>query len=327
MVDNHVLCNLHAEMVRIRVFEETMHTIYLEGKEPVFDIAAGTVPGEMHLAAGQEPVAVGVCLHLRSTDAVTGPHRAHHIALAKGVDMKKMTAEIFGKESGLCHGKGGHMHLFDTAVSFGCSGIIAQGMPTAVGHALAFKKQGKDDVAVAFFGEGAANQGGFHESLNLAALWNLGVIFVCEDNAWGMSVPKKLSTAISDNSERASAYGIPGVLISDNDPVGVYEVAEEAVSRARTGGGPTLLEVKTDRLFGHYEGDPQAYRAAEELEEIQQRDALRRFEGDLLKAGVLGKEAAAAVWEGARVEVDAAVEFARSSPYPEPEAALLHVFA
>jgi TPP-dependent pyruvate/acetoin dehydrogenase alpha subunit len=152
------------------------------------------------------------------------------------------------------------MHLFDPATNFGCSGIIAEGMPTAVGHALAFKKQGKDDIAVSFFGEGAANQGAFHESLNLAALWHLGVVFVCEDNAWAISVPKDKATAIANNSDRAAAYGIPGVLVADNDPVAIYEAAGEAVSRARRGGGPSLIEVKTDRLFGHFEGDAQAYR-------------------------------------------------------------------
>jgi pyruvate dehydrogenase E1 component alpha subunit len=314
-------------MIRIRVFEEAMQTVYLEGKTPVFDIGAGTVPGEMHLAAGQEPVAVGVCLQLRPTDAVTGPHRSHHIALAKGVDMKKMTAEIFGKETGLCHGKGGHMHLFDTAVSFGCSGIIAQGLPTAVGHALAFRKQGRDDVAVAFFGEGAANQGAFHESLNLAALWKLGVIFVCEDNAWGMSVPKDASTAIPDNSDRAAAYGMPGVLVPDNDPAGVYEAAQEAVARARAGEGPTLIEVRTDRLFGHYEGDPQSYRPADEFEGVKQRDVVKRFERNLIDSGVIEQTAVDETWARARLEVEQAVEFARSSAYPNPQDALLHVFA
>lgn len=318
---------MHRQMVRIRIFEETIQKVYFEGKSPAFDIAAGPVPGEMHLAAGQEPVAAGVCIHLRPSDAVTATHRPHHIALAHGMDMKKLAAEIFGKETGLGHGKGGHMHLFDPITHFGCSGIIGEGMPTAVGHALAFKKLGKDDIAVSFFGEGAANQGSFHESLNLAALWDLGVVFVCEDNAWAISVPKATATAIANNSDRAGAYGIPGVLIPDNDPDAIFEAAGVAVARARAKKGPTLIEVKTDRLLGHFEGDPQLYRTKEEMETLQKRDALKHYEQLLIKAGTLTTESAAQVWKAGRAEVDAAIDFARKSPYPEPDAALLHVFA
>ncbi len=321
------LREMHYQLVRIRLFEETIQKVYFEGKTPAFDIAAGTVPGEMHLAAGQEPVAVGVAAHLRPSDAVTATHRSHHIALAHGMDIRKLAAEIFGKETGLGHGKGGHMHLFDPATNFGCSGIIAEGMPTAVGHALAFKKQGKDDIAVSFFGEGAANQGAFHESLNLAALWGLGVVFVCEDNAWAISVPKDKATAIANNSDRAAAYGMPGVLVADNDVVAIYEAAGEAVSRARRGGGPSLIEVKTDRLFGHFEGDAQAYRSKEEMALLQERDGVRAFERRLIDTGGMTAQDAQGAWDRARAEVDDAIEFARSSPYPEPSAALQHVFA
>jgi len=266
---------MHRQMVRIRIFEETIQKVYMEGKTPAFDIAAGPIPGEMHLAAGQEPVAAGVCIHLRPSDAVTATHRPHHVALAHGMDMKKLAAEIFGKDTGLGHGKGGHMHLFDPVTHFGCSGIIGEGIPTAVGHALAFKKLGRGDIAVSFFGEGAANQGSFHESLNLAALWDLGVVFVCEDNAWAISVAKATATAIANNSDRAAAYGIPGVLIPDNDPEAIFEAAGEAVARARAKKGPTLIEIKTDRLLGHFEGDPQLYRTKEEMEALQKRDALK----------------------------------------------------
>jgi TPP-dependent pyruvate/acetoin dehydrogenase alpha subunit len=327
MVSKKEELEMHRQMVRIRIFEETIQKIYMEGKTPAFDIAAGPVPGEMHLAAGQEPVAAGVCIHLRPSDAVTATHRPHHVALAHGMDMKKLAAEIFGKETGLGHGKGGHMHLFDPATHFGCSGIIGEGIPTAVGHALAFKKQKRDDIAVSFFGEGAANQGAFHESLNLAALWHLGVVFVCEDNTWAISVPKGTATAIANNSDRAAAYGIPGVLIPDNDPTAIYEVAGEAVARARAGKGPTLIEIKTDRLLGHFEGDPQLYRTKEEMDTLHQRDALKHFEQQLIEAGTLTADSAKQVWKAAQAEVDAAIEFARQSPYPEPESALLHVFA
>ncbi len=327
MPSNETLRGMHQQMVRIRLFEETIQKVYFEGKTPAFDIAAGPVPGEMHLAAGQEPVAAGVCAHLRSTDAVTATHRPHHVALAHGMDMKKLASEIFGKETGLGHGKGGHMHLFDPATNFGCSGIIAEGMPTAVGHALAFKKQGRDAVAVSFFGEGAANQGAFHESLNLAALWSLPVVFVCEDNAWAISVPKGKATAIASNSDRAAAYGIPGVLVPDNDPIAIYETAGDAVARARRGGGPSLIEVRTDRLFGHFEGDPQVYRTPEEMALLKERDAMRAFERRLIDTGAITAAEAQTVWDRARAEVDEAIEFARTSPYPEPAAALQHVFA
>jgi TPP-dependent pyruvate/acetoin dehydrogenase alpha subunit len=321
------LRELHRQMVRARVFEETMQQVYQEGKTPAFDIAAGPVPGEMHLAAGQEPVAAGVCAHLRPTDAVTATHRPHHIALAHGMDMGKLAAEIFGKDTGLGHGKGGHMHLFDAATNFGCSGIIAEGIPTAVGAALAFKKQERDDVAVAFFGEGAANQGAFHESLNLAALWTLPVVFVCEDNAWAISVPRDRSTAVPDNSVRAAAYGMPGSLVTDNDVVAVYETAGVAVDRARRGLGPSLIEVRTDRLFGHFEGDPQLYRTQEEFDRLRERDAVRRFERQLRDDGVAVSDELEAVWAVARGEVEAAIDYARTSPYPSPASALDDVFA
>ena len=327
MPTNDVLRELHRQMVRARVFEETVQKVYMEGKTPAFDIAAGPVPGEMHLAAGQEPVAAGVCAHLRPSDAVTATHRPHHIALAHGMDMRRLAAEIFGRETGLGRGKGGHMHLFDAATNFGCSGIIAEGMPTAVGAALAFKKQGGDSVAVSFFGDGAANQGAFHESLNLAALWELPVVFVCEDNAWAISVPKEKSTAIANNSDRAAAYGVPGVLVVDNDVVGVYEAAGEAVARARRGAGPSLIEVKTDRLLGHFEGDAQVYRTQEEFDLLHARDAIRRFEESLVANEVATADALLQVWAAARAEVDEAIEFARSSPYPDPASALEHVFA
>lgn len=219
------------------------------------------------------------------------------------------------------------MHLFSTEPNFGCSGIIAEGMPVAVGAALAFKKLGKDNVAISFFGEGAANQGAFHESLNLAALWNLPVVFVCEDNAFAISVPKEASTAIADNSDRASAYGMPGVLVADNDPVAVYEVVREAVARARAGDGPSLIEVKTDRLWGHFEGDADAYRSDEFKATMNERDPVTTFGDRLIDEGVLTAEDRDAITEKMHAEVDEAIEFARQSPEPAPEDALLHVFA
>lgn len=326
-VTKEVRREMYRQMVRIRKFEETLQKVYLEGKTPVFNIAAGTIPGELHLSAGQEPVAVGICACLRKTDAVGGGHRQHHLALAHGVDMKKMAAEIFGKEAGLNHGRGGHMHLFDKETNFSSFPIIAAGMPMAVGFALARKKQGRDEIAVAVVGEGATNQGAFHESINLAALWKMGVVFVVEDNAWAVSVPKKASTPVANNSQRAAAYGIPGIQVAENDPVAVHEATAVAVARARRGDGPTLIEVRTDRLMGHFEGDPQLYRPKEDSEAARARDPIGIFGNKLLTEGVVTEAEILAMAAAAQDEVNAAVQYARDCGYPTGESALQHVFA
>jgi len=324
---------MYEMMVRIRDYEETMAKVYLEGKLPphiqkglAFDIGGGPIPGEMHLAAGQEPVAVGVCVHLREEDTVCGTHRPHHFAIAKGVPMPEMTAEIYGKVTGLGRGKGGHMHLFDAKHRFSCSGIIGASLPPACGAALAAKLRGTQSVAVAFFGEGATNQGAFHESLNLAALWKLPVVFVCEDNKWAISVPKSASTAIPSNADRAAAYGMPGVLVEHNDAVDVCIAAGEAVERARRGGGPTLIEVKTDRYLGHFQGDPEVYRPKGEVAELRKHDPIPKLLAQLRELQVLDDAGDAALVARVKDEVAAAYAFARSSPYPAPEEALQHVF-
>src|SRR6056297_2417720 len=201
---------MYEKMVTARYYEERLEEEYMADKKPALDISKGLIPGELHLAAGQEAAAAGVCAHLRDDDTVTGPHRPHHIAIAKGVDLKRMTAEIFGRESGLSGGKGGHMHLFDPDVKFACSGIIAEGCPPAVGAALAAKKRGTDDVAVAFLGEGAIDQGGFFESLNLAAVHDLPVVFVVEDNDWAISMPKERVTDVESGAQRADGFDMPG---------------------------------------------------------------------------------------------------------------------
>ncbi|MFQ5524476.1 MAG: thiamine pyrophosphate-dependent dehydrogenase E1 component subunit alpha [Acidimicrobiia bacterium] len=321
------LVDMYETLVKIRRFEERIREFYLADKLPAFDIAAGLIPGEMHLAAGQEPVAVGMRPHLKDGDAITATHRPHHLAIAQGVDMKKMAGEIFGRDTGLGRGKGGHMHLYSVEPSFGCSGIIGEGMPVAVGAALAFRHRGTDNVALSFFGDGAANQGAFHESLNLAALWRLPVVFVCEDNAYAISVPKTASTAIADNSDRAAAYGIPGVLVAENDPVAVYEVMGEAIGRARRGEGPSLIEVKTDRLWGHFEGDADAYRSDEFKAAMAERDPLHTYAKRLTEEGILNESDIAAIQQAMYDEVEEALQLALDSPYPEPEAALEHVFA
>lgn len=326
-IPNDHLVDMYETMVKIRRFEERIRELYFADKLPAFDIAAGLIPGEMHLAAGQEPVAVGMRPHLKAGDAITATHRPHHLAIAQGVNLNKMAAEIFGRETGLGRGKGGHMHLYSVEPNFGCSGIIGEGIPVAVGAAMAFRHRKTDNVALSFFGEGAANQGAFHESLNLAALWKLPVVFVCEDNAYAISVPKSASTAIPDNSDRASAYGIPGVLVATNDPVAVYEAMGEAIARARRGDGPSLIEIKTDRLWGHFEGDADAYRTDEFKETMNERDPMTVFGKRLVEEAILNESDLASIHEAMSAEVEAALEFAMNSPYPAPESALEDVFA
>ncbi len=308
----------------IRTYEEAILREYHADKSPGFDIGAGLVPGEMHLSAGQEPVAAGIGAHLSADDALTATHRPHHVAIAHGIDLDAMTAEIFGRETGLGRGRGGHMHLFDPATHFSCSGIIAEGLPPALGQAFAFQRAGSDRVAVAVTGEGAANQGAFHESLNLAALWKLPVVFVVEDNDWGISVPRSASTSVASNAERAAAYGMPGVRVEDNSVEGVWHAVGEAVARARRGEGPTLIEVHTLRLWGHFEGDAQGYRS--DIEGVPGRDPIPTYHEALLADGVLTEAEAAEIAAEASARVEAAIGFAKASPAPDPADALSYVF-
>ena len=253
----------------------------MEGKTPGFDIGAGQIPGELHLAAGQEAAAVGVCHHLRDYDTVTAPHRLHHIAIAKGVDLNRMTAEIFGRETGLCSGKGGHMHIFDMDVGFAASEIMTEGCPPAVGAALTAKKRNEDNVAVAYIGEGALDQGAFLESLNFASVHDLPVVFVVEDNDWAISMPKDRITAPRDGSKRADGFDMTGDRVDHDDVVAVYEAAGEAVGRARDGNGPTLLEVQVHRRMCHFMGDPQTYRSKGDQTAHRKRDSIERLAEDL----------------------------------------------
>jgi len=275
---------------------------------------------------GEEAVATGVCAHLRPDDFVAGTHRSHGHYIAKGGDLNKLMAELFGKKTGLCQGKGGHMHLFDANLHFGCGGIIGAGIPHAVGAALAFKMQGKDSVAVSFFGDGAANIGAFHEALNLAAIWKLPAVFIVEDNLYAISVPKSKSTAVKSNAERAAAYGFPGVLVDGMDVMAVYEAAGEAIARARRGEGPSLIECLCYRYRGHFEGDPQVYKPEGEEEEWRKKDPIPRFRAQLIEQGVLTEEEARKIDEEIAAAVAQAEKFARESPWPEPEEALQHVF-
>ncbi|HEV7909223.1 MAG TPA: thiamine pyrophosphate-dependent dehydrogenase E1 component subunit alpha [Pseudonocardiaceae bacterium] len=324
-MDQQARLDLYRTMVLIRTFEEAILREYHADKKPVFDIGAGLIPGEMHLAAGQEPAAAGVCAHLSTGDAVTATHRPHHFAIAHGVDLRKMAAEIFGRVDGLGKGRGGHMHLFDPDTHFSCSGIIAEGYPPALGQAFALQRKGTDRIAVAVTGEGAANQGAFHESLNLASLWKLPVVFVVEDNDWGISVPRSASTCVTSNALRAGGYDMPGERVEENSVEAVFEAAQRAVERARNGDGPSLIEVHTLRLWGHFEGDAQGYRA--DLEGVPGRDPIPTYEQTLRAAGVLDDASVRSIRDDASGRVEDAITFAKNSPEPAAESALDFVFA
>lgn len=325
---------MYHRMLLIREYEDTLAMVYFEGKLPpkiqkglAFDIGAGSIPGEMHLSAGQEAAAAGVCVHLEQSDSVWGTHRAHHFAIAKGVSLNLMTAEIFGKVDGLCRGKGGHMHLYDAEHNFVCNGIVGAGIPHAVGAALAAQMKGTGAVAIAEFGDGAANQGSFHESLNLASLWKLPVVFICQDNNYGISVSKQASTSVPSNADRAAGYGMPGIQIAENDAVTMFAAAGEAIARARRGEGPTLIEMQVDRYYGHFQGDPESYRPKGEVRGLKQRDPITRLERQLVEQGVIDDAGVIAAREQAKQQVEEAIAFARASSYPEVVEAFQHVFA
>lgn len=317
---------MYQKMVTSRQYEDAIQAAYFEGKLPNFNMANGPIPGEMHLSSGQEPCAVGVCAHLTNDDYVSATHRAHHIAIAKGVDLDRMTAEIFGRATGLSGGRGGHMHLFDTAVNFMSSGIVGEGIAPAVGAALSFQMRGLPHVSVAFIGEGAANQGAFHEALNLAGLWKVPFVCIIEDNSYGISVDKKHSTAVPRNDVRAAGYNMPGIYVENNDPLAIYSAAGEAIDRARNGGGPSLIEIETFRLTGHFTGDPETYRPEGEKESITLRDSLPAMRARMINDGVASTADLECAEQAASETVASAIAFARSAPEPEPAEALNMVF-
>ena len=317
---------MYADMVTARHYEERLQEEYLEGKQPAFDISAGPIPGELHLAAGQEAAAAGICQHLQDDDTVTAPHRPHHVAIAKGVDLKRMTAEIFGRETGLSKGKGGHMHLFDPEVNFAGSGIIAEGCPPAAGAGLAAKKRNTDAVGVAYLGEGAISQGAFLESLNFAAVNDLPVVFVIEDNDWAISMPKNRVTDVEDGSKRADGFEMPSIRVDHDDAIAIYDAAREAVGRARDRNGPTLIEVQVHRRMGHFMGDAEGYRPGEDQDAAQQRDSIERLEEDLRAHGVDG-ETIENLRDEAYERVEEAIEWAKDQPKPNPEDAYENMFA
>ncbi|MEA2229982.1 MAG: acetoin:2,6-dichlorophenolindophenol oxidoreductase subunit alpha [Solirubrobacteraceae bacterium] len=308
---------LHEQMVRIRRFEERVAELF----------AAGELPGFVHLSIGQESVAVGVIDLLRESDYITATHRGHGHIIAKGARFHPMIAELMGRATGYCRGKGGSMHIFDVGLGvLGANGILGAGQPIAVGAAFSARLQGRDDVAVTFFGEGASAQGAVHEAMNLAAVWRAPVVFVAEVNGFAELTPYEVHVPIPSLAARGAAYGIPATVVDGLDVLAVRDAAEGCIARAREGGGPSLLEVRTLRWHGHYEGDPQRYREPAELARRADVDPIAHLVLALREAGVPDDRIAGAA-ERADADLDVAVATARADPLPAPEDALDHVYA
>jgi TPP-dependent pyruvate/acetoin dehydrogenase alpha subunit len=311
------LLDLHAVMALIRAFETQVAALYRDGE----------IPGFVHTSLGQEAVAAGVCGALRRDDYLTTTHRGHGHVLAKGADVDGMMAELFGRATGLSRGKGGSMHVADPSVGIlGANAIVGAGIPLATGAALSSKLLGQGRVAVAFFGEGAVNQGAFHEAVNLAAIWDLPVLFLCENNRYSEFTDSSTMARVADVTERAAAYGIRALAVDGNDAHAVHTAAVEAVAACRAGEGPVLLEAATYRWHGHYEGDGQPYKPEEEAERWRARDPLVLAEAELVAGGVATEEQLAEVRRSAQERVAQAVETARAADAPDDQEAYHHVF-
>ena len=295
-----------------------MHLIrqFEEGAEQAY--TRGLVHGTMHLSIGQEASATGVCAVLEPGDYITSTHRGHGHCIAKGAEPKYMFAEFFGKDTGYCRGRGGSMHIADVASgNLGANGIVGGGLPIAVGAALALQQEARPNVVVCFFGDGANNEGAFHESLNMAAIWKLPVVFVCENNQYGMSTSTERSTAVKRISQRAVAYDMPGVTVDGNEFAAVAQAAADAVDRARSGQGPSLLECLTYRHRGHSKSDRNRYRTKEEIESWIARDPIGRFEQTLLDLSLIDDAQIEALVASVAQEIDSAIQYAKDSPAPE----------
>ena len=307
----------------------SMQTIRRFEERASDDYQAGAIYGVVHCYIGEEAVAVGVCAALNSDDQIISTHRGHGHCLAKGADLNRMMAELYGRQTGYCKGKGGSMHIADFSIGMlGANGIVAGGIPIVTGAGLAAQLEGKGRVAVSFFGDGASNAGPFHESINIAATWKLPMLYVCENNLYSAGTIAADTLALNDVAARAAGYGIPGVVVDGNDVMAVYEAAEAAVNRARAGQGPSLIECKTYRWRGHTERPGQEDpRPKEEIEEWRQRDPINRFATNLMDHGILNEEA----WQKMDAEILAAIEdavkFSEESPFPEPDAAVEDIFA
>ena len=317
-ISNEQMKDMYVKMRRIRDFESTAAKLFAEGK----------IPGFVHLYLGEEAIAPAVCECLRDDDFITSTHRGHGHIIAKGGDLNLMMAELFGRETGYCKGKGGSMHIADRDKGIlGANGIVGAGHCIACGAGLSAKLRGTDQVCVCFFGDGSTNQGTFHESLNMASIWKLPIIFVCENNHYGISMSQDRHQAIKDVADRGAAYNIPGISVDGNDPMAVYEAAEEAVARARAGKGPTLLECKTYRQHGHFEGDPAIYKPKEEQAAWMEKDPMPRFAKFLVENGVMTQEEVDAVDKQVEKEIEDAIAFADAQPLPAVETAVVDVYS
>jgi len=300
------LVDFYTKMQRIRRVEETLVDVFSKGE----------IPGFIHVCIGQEAAPAAVCSHLTDSDYMATTHRGHGHALAKGIDLKLFMAELYGKKNGVCRGRSGSMHVADRKLGIlGANGIVGGGIPLALGAAFASRYNRTDQVTVCFFGDGAVDEGTFHESLNLASLLNLPIVFVCENNGWSQFTPQSVHTPVQDVARRASAYGIPGIDVS-NDFMKIYAEAGKAIKRARSGEGPSLLEVKCKRWQGHFVGDQQKYRSENDIKAALKNDCVMSFREMLLKTKVLTKHALEKIDADIQSEIDAAINFARESDLP-----------
>lgn len=315
--DKAKLLSMYSRLLMARRLEEEVHLLFLNGE----------LPGTVHLYTGQEACAVGVCSALREDDYITSTHRPHGHAVAKGVPTKAIMAELFARTTGCCRGYGGSMHMGDMAVGMvPAIAIVGGGIPVAAGVGLAIKRLGTDKVVACFFGDGASNEGAFHEGINMAAIWDLPVIFICENNLYGASTHVSRVMKVKNVADRASAYGIPGKVVNGMDVLTVYDEVEKAVKRARAGKGPTLIECKTYRYVGHSRTDPGLYRSKEELDHYKAEDPIPRLKKYLLTEMIAAEDEISDIEKSVEQELEDAVEFARNSPHPQPEDALKNVF-
>ncbi len=317
-LDKGELLSLLTTMIRIRAFETRVEELFL----------AGQIAGSVHLYIGEEAVATGVCSALQPGDYITSTHRGHGHAIAKGAKLNRMMAELFGRSTGYCRGKGGSMHIADfSAGMLGANGIVAGGLPISVGAGLSAKMRRSGQVVACFFGDGASSRGTFHEALNMAAVFRLPVLFVNENNQYASTTPASYGVSVPNIASRAAGYGIPGVVVDGNDVIAARETTMEAVERARAGDGPTLIECKTYRWRGHYIGDPEQYREKEELLRWRERCPIQRFQQLLMEKGPVQQAEIDEISRHIDEEVAAAEQFARESPFPDPDEALNDLFA
>ena len=317
MMDRERAGHIYLTMVRIRAFESKALKLFEENK----------LRGSVHLYIGEEAVAATVCSRLTDDDYITSTHRGHGHCIAKGADLNKSMAELMGKAIGYCKGRSGSMHIADfTQGNLGANAIVGGGIPIAVGAALSAKLQKQDRVAVSFFGDGASNEGTFHESLNMASIWKLPIIFVCENNGYGISVPVSESTSVKDISVRGAAYDMPGETVDGNDVEAIDAAFARALERAKSGQGPSLIECKTYRWMGHWTGDPQTYRTREEVNSWKAKDPIKRWREKLIAAGLYTAAELDQMDQSAEEETTAATEFALNSPNPDPAHVLDDVF-